>query len=762
MDNTGAITGNIQLRPARIGFVFWPDMEILRSTIRCLTIAWGGIYCPLISSESPELASRVAKTLDVDALYPLDNYEATNNICEEIGFTWLGRNQSGPINLKEQDNYIKQLATPYWPDLQTEMSRKFIPEWEESDPLAMLFSAWFGEFGESEFHQKYRDKFQRNASVLQIEEKLGRHVEGRDNSPIRYTSRSVYNNSMPVQSGIYVVDPDNPSDLMEYWNTRASGHDVFPLPKRYSSRIMGALRNWVNSRSEEVFVWSSRIYKEENFEVHDVLSEVGKSIDAVECSPEVFGWQGSYHPLSTNFESSFSVSVQKRNMKFKAPINTPFVFDNKDELLEQYRVAAAQISISSEQDVDPRITYSVPNIRSMSRIIPRDLEGPDVFSRPAMGGRAEGVHIGTQDIQLTGLKIENIFSTVFESVGWSSAQTDNGKFASRLIDILGGVESNAANQPGVRAVLDDAARTPKGKPIAALIQSAKNYRGDWPSTIANESMIERYPTDIVYSLLDKRILRPVLPVSCPRCTTQATLNPDELSSDIVCDFCRETFPLGLALGTQKKSNSGWLYRLAGKIPSAQLQETLPVMAAISTLAEFHHPFSSYHNLLGVEVEKQKNPLEIDIAMFVSDRGNPALLIGEAKSYRDDITARDLANLGRMQRDLKESNIECLVLAASFHENFTEQEIEALREFCNNSAYLVSEANPNSPVLPIVLTGPDLSSLPLSEGHPQTWRMYSHDKDIYSLAVESCKRNLGLASFRALTNDRGMYWDFEWK
>ena len=46
------------------------------------------------------------------------------------------------------------------------------------------------------------------------------------------------------------------------------------------------------------------------------------------------------------------------------------------------------------------------------------------------------------------------------------------------------------------------------------------------------------------------MLRAVLPVDCPYCTSGIAFRPEDLATQMKCEMCLREFPLGLALGVK--------------------------------------------------------------------------------------------------------------------------------------------------------------------------------------------------------------------
>jgi hypothetical protein len=263
-----------------------------------------------------------------------------------------------------------------------------------------------------------------------------------------------------------------------------------------------------------------------------------------------------------------------------------------------------------------------------------------------------------------------------------------------------------------------------------------------------------YPTEIVRYLLARKVLHPVLPIRCPRCSAEVPLRPEDLRSDHHCDLCGADTPLGLALGYKMRND--WVYRLAAEISPERLSETLPVMAVLSVMCS-QSKLDAYPFVLGMEVESPSSKFEVDILIVLESSSRPLVVVGEVKSLRDPISAEEIQHLIALQKLLRGKNVDCYILAATLQPTLTRETVAALRSAC--------EASPESlgqrilPVFPIVLTRKNLSVPEMHEDHPTTW--HEVGTGLSTLAVESCRRNIGLVDVELENRDDGYGWSIHW-
>jgi hypothetical protein len=321
--------------------------------------------------------------------------------------------------------------------------------------------------------------------------------------------------------------------------------------------------------------------------------------------------------------------------------------------------------------------------------------------------------------------------------------------------MLGGSGGDVANQPAVREVLRKAALTRQGSHMQALVEIAKQNKGSWPGSLLSRN-VDEYPQRVLNYLLSRKILHPILPVRCPNCATSSPLRPEDLQTEDRCTMCAEPIPLGFAFAVAAKRPE-WLYRLAGNVPEHRLSEALPIMAVVNVLSSLGSDARSAA-VMGLQMSGPQGSCEIDVALAI-DGGQAVVILGEVKSYRERIDWNDLENLRRAQKFLMAKDINCHVLAATLRDPLDPREIADLRKLCEGAESIL-DGQSTEPLLPIVLSGKDLSAPRYTDDHPDRWT--TAGRSVATVAVESCKRNLGLVTIDFVGNRNGESpWRLAW-
>ena len=780
------MTGRAMVRPVRLGMVFGASLDVLRLAVEQATLLWGGLYQPFFEP-SDERLTRVAAGLGVDVLWALDHSSVSEHVAELDGYRWRGRNEWSPL-APAKDFISPRLLGPERLLDDSAHDDWTLPRWEAGDPLEDVFRVWFGSYGASPQGVNLEQAFSARSTKVRIDPS-GSLPTGLSSwvTPILATGNAIEYTGLPPGAGFMIVDPSDAASLMALWSLRAYGAKVFPWPVNHEERVLPAARRWLqrllddgelsrwqsgdgNPLGPRIDVWLTIDPEwppspgvppnplEPPRPLADFLAEAGVSPMTYPFKGArelAYGWRGD-HPFATRFSHSFSQPIEDDERTVNVP--APRVSGSSEPRgRPRGDVVAIQLEIRSATALRPDWTFSVPNVRKLAPFL-SDYDGMLLnFDRPTADGRVLSTSSDAQTVSISAVPSIAMFNKLIEANGWSGYQTPGGVFVTRLIERLGGPGSTIANQPGARAGLMETARSQRGRPSGAIVQRISQYQGSWPGSLASPQIRSDYRGSVFRYLLARGILRPVLPVDCPHCTTSIAVRPEDLATQMKCEMCLQEFPLGLALGINTNRHNDWLYQLAGHVGQNQLSEALPVMATLQVLTSYRYLSPSIvPHVLGWKVQGPSLDCEVDIAAIVDDRGLPVVIVGEAKHYLDSIDANDLNNLGRVRDHLRENGIECFVLAAVLRD-LRQEEIDALREFSNRPPNTLPSRSSIEPVLPIVLTEKDLS-VPQFEQHPVQW---ASGDGVVGLAKESCRRNLGMTALEDAFDGGEFYFQPRW-
>ncbi|MFJ2638116.1 hypothetical protein [Streptomyces sp. NPDC087511] len=710
--------------------------------------------------------------MGIDIFHPLSaSPSETAAIPEHL--RWQ-HSQGSPFGSTTEVPHIGVLGVHWLLDDPQATQRLILPEWAEADPLAPLFDVWFGRYQEHALDQLIPGPV-RNAEALVLDSNtpLPDLTDGtRFATPLRLTSRGIAFDTESPKALLMVIDVHQPIDLIEFWNLRAAGQDVFPWPIGHGERVVNAAAHWLRRvRAADLLPYTMRGDRSDRrpylcvyTQHHHLPAELGSMlrdtqlIARIEHQPAVGTLRG-HHPLHTYSGATFAYPAPRGRSFLSLPMPTfgppPWRPDR-----HATGIVAAQITFAEAATDDPDCQATAPNIPAINRMCvePESLCGAP-FQRICRGGRVMGVNISDENIHLGVFSAKRILAEIFDATPWSPHQYRGSQRVVGLIDQLGGFGSVAASEPALRDVLFTAARCPTdGVDKGKLTAAARKGRGSWPGPLASPDERKSYPDDVVRNLHRRGLFDLLIDLECPNCNNRTRVLPHHFKSTThSCRSCRTEFPLSYWVET----NGGRLqhrYRLAEGFDHMLLSQTWPIMSSISLLSHYHQPAlpwgisprfaaatMSCH--VNVEIRQDSTEREIDFVVVADHDPRPAVILGEAKGglgveQGNLIDSNDLALLTAVQEQLRSTGIETFVLVAVMRKQLEDSERQALRELCRTPPMTIHTASGYvRPVFPIVLTGNDLSTPSGDPDHPLKW--HCMHGDLTDLALESCRRHLGL-------------------
>jgi len=105
---------------------------------------------------------------------------------------------------------------------------------------------WFGSFGQEVDGRTRRDRFAEHVQGSFDVETGGSFDPPFDGlAPIYSTGFGITYKGDSPGVGIVLIDPHEPTDLVRFWNLRASGGDVLPWPLGHEQLIERFARSWI-------------------------------------------------------------------------------------------------------------------------------------------------------------------------------------------------------------------------------------------------------------------------------------------------------------------------------------------------------------------------------------------------------------------------------------------------------------------------------------------------------------------------------------
>jgi hypothetical protein len=515
-----------------------------------------------------------------------------------------------------------------------------------------------------------------------------------------------------------LLDANVLADILLYWNLRALGWRVIPVPKQ-SAGDQG-VRDFVSRYVEQCF-WPLRgnpsIYNHATLlkspsVPEEELKEFSNSL-SLGPIPKDAHWKVSLQTWVPRFWDEWdrlhnraercSLKVEEKRFelnpaseRFEFP---PLVPDFAGEFSHQGApLCANELELRS---------YGPDSLQA--EVIP---EGGDkivraidftLFSdaRCSADGLVYFPKYKTWNMRLAIPIGEAVFSAWFHERGWAVEPSDKGHVTKQLLRQLGGKwGTNWLAEEVVLKLLIKVSKSPPFRlgAFRALVQeAAKNG--------------EHIPTDrLTEWLVDSNIVRLGTELVCPKCRQRSWYSVTEMDYDLQCGRCLE----GFRLPCHSPKEIHWAYRGAGAFSVANhMQGGLAVILVLRFFTIGMH--DQITPLLSFIARKGEQTMEVVLAILArrmrSGHYEQDTIFVECKSY-NEFEKADVRRMEEFSRQFPGA----AVIFATLRRELSPKEKKLLTPAVNRGRRLWKAARPFTPIL--ILTGNELFS---SHGPNMAWR-----------------------------------------
>lgn len=566
--------------------------------------------------------------------------------------------------------------------------------------------------------------------------------------PRRVTSfhiKSTPRKSRFINQCLFFFDGESALDIVDYWNLRALGLTVVPVPQQAASE--SSMQKYALDFIHESFGpyrYNPSMYHHATF------------IPSSCCTPKLF----------TDFITALQTTPQEHK-KETPEVNIqpwyPRIWDNWgrqsdgfecDSFVVETRKHTLQTlegSISLPQ-VEPKFMsrfggHSKP--RFANEIDFRLFGGGDLLAEiiPESGGgmaRAIGgfgfqewrfssngpVYLASHadwSLSFSCPRAEPVFSEWLRCHGWSSNLSTSGKTAQQMAKQLGGTWgiSLLAHDGLIKLLCDLAGSKPISeteirKQLNIIIQKEK-YGGD----------VEGF----LKALIDVMALSLGLEIQCPTCSIRSWFSVTDVDYDIKCPSCYSAFQIPSHLPAEMK----WSYRALG--PFNLPRASFGAYCVLLTLAFFSRSLhGAITPMLSFEATKANLKLEVDLGMFYTQsifaEDRPRLVFAECKTHMQ-FKAVDISRMAKLSREFPGS----LIVFATLNASLSQGERSRIRALVYRARKRRLKDHPFSEVL--ILTANELTSTmgptekwdTLTDKHKTLSNYAARDVDVLSEATQ---------------------------
>ena len=593
----------INARPIRLAFLVNPaDIDSLQRVIEINTFLWGGKFNAIIPTfqDTPEnwhhcsdmdaqdIVSGYLNNFDPDYVVPMGecsdydlNYGDRDEVDHPSMFFAAAQIQGtvgyGISLFETLSHFIKN--NEFELEVKGDKFEICMPRFSNS--ACPLLSSLFGTLPEdiSEILEK---KFENHLKIEQIDCSISNYAEfikAQTHHSREYTfddqvlHRREYlmginslglSRIISVGSVIFFFDADNPTDIIDYWNLRATGRVVYPIPKQFSQDER--LKNFVLSELVE-HIGSIR-FPQQSIKSGSVSEEEYiKFFDSIECKPFQISYPQMWEKLSYD---------NKRTMR--SPSSETRYYDIHDLSSNQGEILnTLSPSIKPERSVThtPRfaneIWFKVYNDKLISTsVLPeghKDLSEvcqPNNHVRASKSNLVYLVHKPESHFQIGLPQSTVIFENWMESWGWGFEISNAGYIVTQTIKRLGIRFFKVFAIKGIIELLDEM------KDEKSLLQ--KNLWDKIKEIVQRRhetgEILEYDAEGVLKSLVDAKVLQPGMRMSCTNCKQSSWYSVEDADYMLRCPRCLESFDFPYKPGGEIK----WAYRRLGAFDSPNKSE----------------------------------------------------------------------------------------------------------------------------------------------------------------------------------------------
>ncbi len=537
------------------------------------------------------------------------------------------------------------------------------------------------------------------------------------------------------ESCVFLIDALNADDVIDYWNLRAAGWMVLPIPRQVcmNAGALSLARQFIDGNYWE--------YRHSPGFYHSTNVMKGRTVPPADL---------------VRFINGLSLAPPKgNNARIVIRPNYPRIWDEwareKDQVdVERLYAAESDTDISEDAkslDFTPIAPKFVSRFgghgtpRFVNDVEVRFYGGTELYAEVIPSGSSSLARaissLGFREWRFSnsGLSLlcehpgfkaflspplaERVFSEWLRTKGLEVELSDKGHIARQMLRQLGGVRRsgvlasrgliNLLRRMTTRAASDnrpgadpDASLEPSGKvlPAATFLAEVRKF--------ASQEGIPKVD-DHVRRLLDFQMFRLGLRIQCSICRQRWWQSLKELDYQVSCPNCFQRF----SVASWVPGDFEWAFRTVG--PFSLPDSAFGVYAVLLTYRFFSVLLHGAATpLLSCNLRKAGVERECDLALLFEllqyGRRHRDLIFVECKTF-NEITKRDVTRLEELGDDFPGA----VLVFATLRDSFSEPEQKLLRPLVNRSRKYWKSEKPLHPV--IILTGNELFA---DESPPRSW------------------------------------------
>jgi len=523
----------------------------------------------------------------------------------------------------------------------------------------------------------------------------------------------------PLQEAIlFICDATKTQDVIDFWNLRAAGNRVIPIPIQISTNenIKHLAREFVEENCQP-YRDNPKIFHKSVIQKSRTLSDESvkafcDSLNFEHCTktnhakyylrfwyPRLWdSWarentqQKIVHPYSCEHVCTIPTSETRLELRSINP-----KFDLFDGFSGEPRFAN-DLSFRFHSTKELMAEIIPEGTRELSSAVGRTGYHSWRFSKsgPVFMARSKDELIFLELPQA-----ESVMTGWFLERGWKVSLSGPGRIATQLIKQLGGAYGTSwLAHKGIILLLGELEKE-AGMPRQAIIGRLKKVISDDNLFFDSERFLE--------ILLESNAIRLGAKIQCPICTRYNWFELNSLKYELLCHFCLSNFQPPL----KSPQDIFWTYRAHGPFAGSTAQGSFTVLLTLKFLSgDLHRAITP---LLSFTAEKKGKVLEADLTCLYKQstwrESQINVVHAECKSF-NRFEKKD----GIRMRELAQEFLGSVLIFSTLNESLDTSEIKMISSIVRVEREKQLRGIPYSPI--IVLTGIELF---VSRSPLQCWK-----------------------------------------
>lgn len=752
------VTVNRRLRPIRLAFLVSPgDKKAFRRAVQINTCLWGGMFNPIIPFFKRTPPQFIEGRYKPPARSIIDGYLGGFSpdylvVQDKAAVKNLGFSEKRVVKFTEvimpkddqplgfgldvswvyKDLYKKEFKFQRRHPIQV-----LLPHPTPNSP-DLFYATHFGEFpSETELAYVARN----------FKELLGAEERGIEPSqffdtlfqyplyPLKAGRNLLESRGADGEPQIFFMDATSLLDLMDYWNLRATGRRVVPLPIQladYSIEKLSAFisENYTPHRHNKDFMLRSTMICSRSRKMDEMEAFVGRlkipadSLSLQRWYPRIWNqWarEEAFEGIGVLTAKEDSVTAASSYGRIQFDTLTPEFIKHLPAQRTPHWVNA--INLSQEGFDNPSVIP--PGMPDIERILCYGSVYP-------LWVTGEGIVVlcaAWHDSQFWKLPTsKEIFKKYMEAHGFQSEISGAGKITEQVLRALRGIWGvlSLSNEEIIKKLEEmahgiaesdaedaDDSRNAKKQKTRANTVSFQIWWGILQK--ANDGSPE-IAGNCLRNLLSYDVFRLGLRLKCPHCSQHTWFDLKQLDRELVCERCLQVFSFP---ANDPPKNDAWHYRTIGPF-SIEGYAHGSYCALLASNFLFGHRISNGVRswVPGLTFKGIKDPainLEVDFAAFWSpdrfgQRTNPVLVLGECKTF-DEFEVKDVKRM----TVLADAFPGAIIVFSTLRKELSKREKRLISTLANKGRRYLKDDRWRNPVM--VLTGVELLH---RMGPPSCW------------------------------------------